>query len=648
MSYQHHASLDSKIIKDKIENILDGLIDENNIQLIVYNLFEKVKPEEVKKIVEGLKRTLEYKTEEVKKGLSLNHEHLFSCTDLIDKLKEYTIISVESINKIKKLDSMRKEIRSRIDDKINPENKPDSYLKVSSSLYYNDVLDEVKRLFDINPASCIALYTYCQNDTRIPHNILMSCCLSLLNKSSMLLRSCLKSKSNISQSYIQSIYQIFSIGWNLSSINSSAYIDMKIQSMWAFYKVWDSSISIDSFKNISKSSDAFRIIIVDILDKVKTTGEDIDIIELLKILVLLDKRKMVRITKDNEDISDIMDHCYNYKLDNISYDEYMNELDVIDSIYTLDDDKDSSFKYVDIYKDTLPSLISNIGLIDDSNIRYRFDIVNRYCKDRNEIDEWERMCGIEKQYTLKEVIHMNWISYCEIIISSLDKKLNIVDISNNIPSSSHKDMNIYTRYMKTTLDNILQSIQTIDQIVGIQDVQHIDTIDFRHIANSKISTLLSSSYDTLLSNIQQSNDILYILKMTIFAWNIVSHDSIRSILSDHIGTLYNILSNMIHENTHDYILSSLQYILSSSMYIDYSHPILSTYIDHILLAMDTRYNIDSIVHTDRYIHMRSLYPCIVPFIIDDEIDVQYTTYNIDSDANSVIHSEYIDQYRYTI
>lgn len=75
---------------ENIESILDNLKDEMSIEPMVHKMFEFKEPQEVKQLIEKLKGSLAKKNNELKKLLSNNHQHLFSCTDLIDQLKKFS------------------------------------------------------------------------------------------------------------------------------------------------------------------------------------------------------------------------------------------------------------------------------------------------------------------------------------------------------------------------------------------------------------------------------------------------------------------------------------------------------------------------------------------------------------------------------
>lgn len=75
---------------ENIESILDNLKDEMSIEPMVHKMFEFKEPQEVKELIEKLKGSLAKKNNELKKLLSNNHQHLFSCTDLIDQLKKFS------------------------------------------------------------------------------------------------------------------------------------------------------------------------------------------------------------------------------------------------------------------------------------------------------------------------------------------------------------------------------------------------------------------------------------------------------------------------------------------------------------------------------------------------------------------------------
>jgi len=91
-----------------LDQILERLTDSYAVEPLVHQLFEWNEPEVVKAIIDQLNSMVSRKNEEMKKMLSQNHHHLFSCTDLIEQLKAFSSKAKSNQEKIDRLQKMEK------------------------------------------------------------------------------------------------------------------------------------------------------------------------------------------------------------------------------------------------------------------------------------------------------------------------------------------------------------------------------------------------------------------------------------------------------------------------------------------------------------------------------------------------------------
>ena len=112
-----------------IEEVLNKLNEQDEVESIVYSLFEKLSPDEIQEATREMNAKLNQKNEEVKSMLSKNHEHLFISTELIEKLKEFLEVSKRNQRKILKMDS-------KILHEIEPERNQEEEVNCSEERKY--------------------------------------------------------------------------------------------------------------------------------------------------------------------------------------------------------------------------------------------------------------------------------------------------------------------------------------------------------------------------------------------------------------------------------------------------------------------------------------------------------------------------------
>ncbi len=498
----------SEEMKERITQIIAGLTDEMNIQPIVHNLFEKANSEEVKRTVENLKRTLEYKNEEVKKSLSANHEHLFTCTDLVEQLREFSSLSSQSLAKIKSLNLKLSETSTAAGLALKPgPAPPQSFLSVSSVVFYREVFGQIQLIARGNSELALALLTAVQQSGNCPDHLLRSCWAELIRQASLQMAACLREGTSFSKPFVSYLHQLFSIGWNGFAPRDAPKTALRTQAVWAMLKPWGCSLSLDSFRQASHPEAGLSLCLGSILDHVSQRATPIDVIELLKLLAYLDAPDQVVLAADASDFSDALLQLFNFSLGNLSSDHYQLLCQQCSKLFGSLPCSAAGEKFVSLYTSHISTLISSIHLIqqgtkeDCSSLSFRFEVVRRYHQNKAEIERWESELGISYQYTLKQVIADNWNAYCERVVGSLEKNLDFLALAKQIPKSGLKDSSSL-QFLDSCLQGVLASSKLVSELVSSASIPSdlADLQEFRSKANLNFEEALRKSFVQLIDS----------------------------------------------------------------------------------------------------------------------------------------------------
>jgi hypothetical protein len=500
----------SEEMKERITEIIAGLTDEMNIQPIVHNLFEKADSEEVKRTVENLKRTLEYKNEEVKKSLSANHEHLFTCTDLVEQLRDFSALSSQSLAKIKSLNLKLSEASKVAGSPArSPSSPPQSFLSVSSIVFYREVLAQIQLVARQNCATALALLCAVQQSGKCPDHLLRCCWTELIKEAGLRLAACLRQGTDLSKPCVSNLHQLFSIGWNGFASPESPKTALRTQAVWAVIKPWGCSLSLERFREASNPTQGLSLCLRSILDHVSQRAVQIDVVELLKILARLDAAEHVSLTADASSYADILLQLFNFSLGNLSSDYYQRLCAQCDGLYRLAACGPASEKFVSLYTSYIPSLISSIHLIQQgaketlSPLSFNFKVVRRFYKNRQEVERWESALEIGYQYTLRQVIAANWNTYCERVVGSLEKSLDFVALAKELPRSGPKDSSSL-QYLDSCLQAVLASSKQVSELIAADSIpsELADTQEFRNRAILNFEEALRKNFAQVIGAVE--------------------------------------------------------------------------------------------------------------------------------------------------
>lgn len=303
-------------IKLQINKILENLTDEQDVQPIVYELFEQCDPEDVKKTIEHVQRALEFKNEEVKKHLSKNHEHLFSCTDLLEQLKEFVLVSKKNL---KKMEEMNKAIEEVHEIESESEVEKCTY-QVDSKTFLQEVVYGVENILEEKPLlagegllSVIEEFGRCnQNDLTI--KALWS---SMLTRVAHRINSSLVNGIHLDQNFILVFTLLLELVFEKNHTCKVQF--SRIQAVSIVSKQFHVQPNI-SFSRESKTED----FLYQLLEAFLSTSRKLDIIEVLKLVQILDHRQSLELDSNPSKNHSILSEIYNMRIHLIKPNQYQH------------------------------------------------------------------------------------------------------------------------------------------------------------------------------------------------------------------------------------------------------------------------------------------------------------------------------------
>ena len=650
------ATARSEEMKGRITEIIAGLTDEMNIQPIVHTLFEKADSEEVKRTVESLKRTLEYKNEEVKKSLSANHEHLFTCTDLVEQLREFSALSSGSLAKIKALNHKLAEASPAEVAPLQPQkDNPQSFLTVSSVVFYREVLAQVQLLANQHASTALALLCAVHQSGKCPDHLLRSCWAELAREASLRLARCLRQGHSVSKPFVSYLSQLFAIGWNGFAAEESPKTWLRAQAVWALVKPWGTTVSVESFRQASSPPRGLELCLQSILDHVSQRAGQIDVIELLKFLAYLDETEQVILTAEPASFADPLLQLFNFSLGNLSPDYYSRLCAQCEGLYRLRACGPAAQKFVSLYTTYIPSLISSIHLIQQGKetggaLSFRFEVVKRYHENKADIETWERQLGLGFQYTLKQVIADNWNAYCERVVGSLEKSLDFVALAKLLPKAALKDSS-GLQHLEACLQGVLASAKLVSELVSAESVpsELADMQDFRNKATLNFGEALRRNFGLMIEGIRalagEQDCLRTRSRLLFFVYYLIADAEVRDKLEK--ATLDSFEAAMqeafrstdLQEGTQRVteVFETLESLFNSELNLDFTHKRVHEFIKKVqeILGFKADYLdgtalpptslAESPAATPEvYRQLRISFPSVVPFTISARIDTPQT------------------------
>lgn len=411
----------------RIEEILDGLADDAKVQPLVYALFEQADPESVKKTVENLQRTLEFKSEEVKKALSLNHDHLFSCTDLIDELRTFVDHSKAGVKKMKALND---KVNASLADQGKAEDQDGEVIGIdlSKSTVINETFAYLHGLAKSEYLKAVEGFLGLNYLPLIQNHVelVKSLWITLLVELAKSIKKSLFHGKPLDPTIVDCFFSIIDLAYTEPKRFS------KLQGISALYKEFEIKADLSLVK-LHKSDELIAKLFQSILE----VGVPLDIIETLNFTQFADDRSIYSI--DQSLASQVTSHyfCQSIGLSNKELSTHREQTKFLTKESKSSSDVSSDHKFVEIYRNQVESMVASSDLVCrdsgtktslSSHVRFRFDFAKRYFEQEKRIIEWENTAGIPIDCRLGIVLTNNWGRYCSTVIDTLRKKIDFTPL----------------------------------------------------------------------------------------------------------------------------------------------------------------------------------------------------------------------------
>lgn len=518
-------------MKERINEIMDNLTDEMNVQPIVYNLFEKANPEEVKKTIESLQRALEIKNDEVKKSLSANHEHLFSCTDMVEQLKDYSKLSEKHINLLRNVDHTDVEVS------LPARRESDGY-EVNEFVYYRELSQKLSSLASRHwMESFVGLLNFKELAiSKRQHVRELQCCwIGQIDKLVHLFKSSITHGRELTQEFIDVFYSIMLLAFEPNSVFSP------MQAIHALCK----RLGLSKFEFDPTDKLPFDAVLSSILECfyefISNSNEKIDLIEIIKLHIFLDSRRVIRLSeagKSSQGYKFICDMLFNdslYSYERSDDHQQMNQklqaalkkLAQAEEIQS----RDSKGKFIDIYQRNISKLLSHFTLLAGSEV-FRYDTVKRFFQEKRKIEQWEEYCKLNEDSRIMKAINSSWSSYCKQVVEKLNKNLDFLRISQNAPSSfKGSEGEDYLSKLEKDVQEALSSVMNLKRS-SMLELTDVSMDSFHSNAEERLRELLMNKIEEMLRFVSSHpNDALLMQHLFILTLVLHDHNIISSISS---------------------------------------------------------------------------------------------------------------------
>ncbi len=650
----------------KLNEIMASLSDESNVQAVVYSLFERADPEEVKKTVEALQRTLEVKHEEVKKSLSANHEHLFSCTDLVEQMRDYTKISGEHLQKIRTLKDKMENAKNVVSEKAYESLHLTSTYEISDFLFVEEslrfIIEAVPKHCRLAHAGFKSVIDYTSN-SNIFSNSLRSFWHRLWTKICTLLKASFKHGRELTQEFIDLMFAAFSQCFEKAQKGQSCF--SKIQAINIFCKQFGMSIPATLGPAVIEAPEnTFVVLFESLLNHWINSEEEIDIIENIKFVSLLDQRSVLTFSNGSSTPKEILGNIFNLALghcQDIEVDVYKLESTIlINGIkLSLASQEPSSAIFVKIYQQHVKNLFSKISLygedkrshfVNDTEkmviqvpkISFRFEFMKRYFYNKSLVDKYESSSGTPEEDKLGNLIKSNWKAYCQQAVEILSQNLDIQKKIEDMPES-FKNKQESLEYLNLITDAIKQSMSSIEALVDLKQVEcEISLNDnFYNSAPETLGQLFNKNITKLLeyenlTGEPSIEELGYAIRRLFVAY-FVGNDSKIKLKTDYdfLALVVQAIAIVCQSARWDIILEILEAEFTY-LHLDHSDEMVANFIDMVKICLP-----ENALSQDPL-----AYPHLIPFILTPRLlsltstnskPIVYSTWKIDDLA----HEEFL-------
>ena len=633
----------------RIEDILESLGDDTKVQPMVYNLFEKVDPEEVKKTIESLRRTLEFKSEEVKKHLSLNHDHLFSCTDLVDQLRDFVDLSKANVQKMKRMNEkvMESLQKSEPDTSSTPESKPSTHgIDINQLSLVHEVVSFTEELARDQPLKAVESFLcltirFGASAEKLP--ILKALWISMITEFCQNLKRSLYFGKQLLHDSVDSLFALVGLAYSgIGSLKEGVF--SRIQAISSICK--ELGIKPDtSFLRLTNLEEVFLQIFSKLLEEQKS----LDIIETLNFTQFMDSRRTIKVKEECIDatISDL--YCERIKLKQPTQDnKTSHELHSLELVAIDPSTHNRGQTFVQVYQSKIDAMVANADLLNlkgggrhesgkliSSNVKFRFDFARRYFQNESRIKSWEEKVGIPHDCRLGTVLSKHWDKYCAQVVEALQRKVDFVAMAVEVMNNK-QPMSVF----KDIVTNVEDAVVTIGQVVDHEELK-LDSNqahELASLARSNFDALVTKNFKELVAffgkavkeeHLSNRVAIAYFLRF------VAEIEAVKSRLDrteiDHLDVIQTLTTGL----TDSQILDSTEKAIAN-LGFDYRDPSTKNFIESILESLISRdeggthdhiqayryvvtvlrkesAKLESQQASDFYSNLRATYPRLVPF-----------------------------------
>lgn len=452
---------------ENIESILDNLKDEMSIEPMVHKMFEFKEPQEVKQLIEKLKGTLARKNNELKKLLSNNHQHLFSCTDLIDQLKKFSKSAKINQQKLEKLQNSANTFDSEYNVKMEEIEIPkfevseekgklwiQNFLSNKEEIYEEDIQlfyiferffsDSGNEIFEILVCKIVdqLFEIFCNigednsktlAQDRDIEGILRSFCLLIFTKKNSQNYELILEDIAFACSENLDSFEISDIKWEKYFENSKNIFQVFINGIEILFTAL---ISSDKWNyDLVKLIKSFRHLETSFGLSLKLTEED----DLGKMNIDFFLRKELKESKDQIKKEKIQ-----------GFEGWLGKMRIV---------------VLGVYKEAIKK---SVKFGDFFSNEINVVIFKEYQKNLKFINNWEKSLEgkLKESEHLKHVLSSSWEDYCERVISELKTSVSLKKLFGDVFMAEKDEMfKIVENYSKKFLENyqVLEGLHKINQ-----------------------------------------------------------------------------------------------------------------------------------------------------------------------------------------
>ena len=616
-------------MQEKIAEILEGLKDEAHIQPIIYALFEKSDPEEVKKTIDDLQRSLSSKSEEVKKNLSANHEHLFSCTDMVEQLRAFSAVSSAHVSKISGLSQKLLSEFSQ-DERQQQTGKVQSsalVYQVTPSLYINTILSWIGNTVTYNSELATKCFLLAMEHPIAQGfgGALKSTWVSLVSGLFKQVKVSLEGKGGLHTNIASTLFNVL-----LPSFQGGGceWVSLpRSQVVLICSRVFGAQTVDANMMKLTNPAEFLYQLFSRVGESVQITPKSVDPLEFINLLSLLEKTQLYSINPlvqqefetSQKLLKRVCDDMFNHGIELETDKEKLNQR--VNSCFDHQDpDNPQTQSYLSIYSRYVSSMVDSLQLVTDS--QFDFTFVRRFYEQRQHIERVEQQHGVPIESRISSVIKSRWADYCSHIVSSLESRVDFLAICESMPDEFRSKDSLrvgvkdnrgskphtervnpsqltsleFLESIQQELDDCLKTLCKLANVTEANESSEIEGIQFEKEAKQKFADLIKEKTEELVGCIEDlrgNQELTQVLKYLIVAHVVLSSKGVIETLapvdSHHLLSIWSAQAQEIVNSTSLEDLTTELEQLFERMKLSWADPIANSFLQRYSPAITTTY-----------------------------------------------------------